>query len=220
MRGSHEMRPTSISTSKTRLMGEINMTIVRPRPPAPKTSASSLVAPTVTKPLPPSRKRPVPSELPKEEQEHAKKRQEINELIQGGTEPQASEPVASARITESRGLGEDTEGTEQAGQVSLIPYQKMGAVERHALWKRLNRGTPEHMFVTVLRQDALPKRVAREDSAGIKPAGKGILWCCYCGDWTTFENFSYLGSHRCTGCGMSTKDFHIRSANHLWKADL
>jgi hypothetical protein len=151
-------------------------------------------------------------ETPKAEEPKERKKQE------------ATKPTIPAGEPDSAELGCTDSGTDEhdeaEGQVNLIQLHKLDVMARHALWKKLNRGTKDNQFVTVLSRESLPKKVAREEPAGKAPAVRNVLWCCYCGDWNVFEHFAYVGSQKCVGCGISTKDYHNRSANNLWKVDL
>jgi hypothetical protein len=42
------------------------------------------------------------------------------------------------------------------------------------------------------------------------------LWCPYCGEWVKFKLGEY-GYKRCPVCTISTADFYVRTANHLWE---
>lgn len=57
---------------------------------------------------------------------------------------------------------------------------------------------------------------------GFKPALKqGRAWCPVCGEETRFRHDSRLDYARCSGCGLSERDFYVRSYNRLWAdADL
>lgn len=45
---------------------------------------------------------------------------------------------------------------------------------------------------------------------------KHKYWCPYCNQISEFKKDKYLGVRRCTSCGISTKDFHVRTVNKLW----
>jgi len=48
-----------------------------------------------------------------------------------------------------------------------------------------------------------------------------VAWCPYCGKPQEFGFDSYLAIPRCTGCGITVKDFYVRKANQgFWKAGL
>jgi hypothetical protein len=57
-----------------------------------------------------------------------------------------------------------------------------------------------------------------------KKKRKKDLWCPYCGDWQRFKQGVILPISkqpsvykRCTGCTISTEDFHVKTANGLWE---
>jgi hypothetical protein len=105
----------------------------------------------------------------------------------------------------------------------MAQFREMNIAERHALWQRLNTHRVD-LFVPLLRKDAYSRKVVQEaPSSTSKPAyvhRGAVLWCCYCADWMVFENFTYVGSDKCIGCGISTKDFYNRGANKLWDVDV
>lgn len=223
--------------------------IVRPKPPV-ATMMSSVSSPTppigygstsaptaASRPQPPARPMPpqVPSteELPKEashEQRTTESAQPPKVAAplperyppQPRPRPVYSEPDAAVpESDEHYGIGRADTPEEATGQLTMIQLHSMTIMDRHTLWNRLNQGAfGTSKFVTLLRATHLPKRVAREDApSGGKP-GKDVMWCCYCGDWTLFKTFSYVGSDRCIGCGISTKDYYNRSANGLWQKEV
>lgn len=53
-----------------------------------------------------------------------------------------------------------------------------------------------------------------------KPKKRGQLWCPYEGKWSFFKakpvGNEGLGYPRCEGCNISTEDYYVKSANHLW----
>ena len=108
------------------------------------------------------------------------------------------------------------------GQITMLKLRALPLEERHALWRRLNKQVGDDtLFITVLMPEELPKQMQREHPPqGKRPVGKNVYWCCYCADWSVFEHFSYLGSHKCIGCGISTKDYYVRGANGLWKKEV
>lgn len=113
------------------------------------------------------------------------------------------------------------EGQDEAeGQVTMLALHNMSLTEKHSLWKKMNQRYDSTSFVPLLRRSDMPKRIAKEYPPEGRPAIPGAMWCCYCGDWTIYESFVYVGSDRCIGCSISTKDYYNRSANKLWKVDL
>lgn len=56
---------------------------------------------------------------------------------------------------------------------------------------------------------------AKEPPKGFQvPRGK--LWCPYCNEAREFPYDSYIGVERCQVCGISVRDFHIKTINDLW----
>ena len=45
---------------------------------------------------------------------------------------------------------------------------------------------------------------------------KGKLWCPYCAEPTVFKKDPELDVKKCKGCGISDRDFHVKTANRLW----
>lgn len=209
--------------------------IVRPKPPAPMMNTTSaaipVVSPSAGRPQPPARRMPPVAILPKEEPQYAKQEESpkiVNKVPparkrgdEGTEKPPASELTAPSELAESwEPLGASEGEGEASEQIGFHQYRDMTLVERYALWKKLNKGVPAHVFIPILRKDAMPKQVVRVDAPSAKPADKTAQFCCYCGDWTIFALFSYLGSNRCIGCSISTKDYYNRGANNLWKVEL
>lgn len=46
--------------------------------------------------------------------------------------------------------------------------------------------------------------------------GSKRLWCPHCKDVTLFKKDHDLGVPRCSECGMSMRDFHVRQTNRLF----
>jgi len=42
-----------------------------------------------------------------------------------------------------------------------------------------------------------------------------LLWCPYCGDWRNFRS-NHRRIYACPVCTITTKDFYVKSINHLW----
>lgn len=212
------------------------MTVARPRPPArpaPPTITSHPAAPSagsetirVASPTPAAmpRRRPAPSNVLPKGEEHAPQREEINHAIQGETraEPEASVIVVPAGSGADEGEYRRAYSYAEAEehQITMLMLHNMNLAEKHALWKRLNAGL-DNMFISILRRDSYPRNATKTDPPATgKPLYKKVMWCCYCADWTVFEHFSYVGSDKCIGCSISTKDFYNRGANNLWKSDM
>ena len=69
--------------------------------------------------------------------------------------------------------------------------------------------------VTVINMSiSIPQHLEPDNNT--KEIGK--LWCPYCGKWQTFEVLPHIMSNydRCTGCTISTEDYHIKATNKLW----
>lgn len=49
-----------------------------------------------------------------------------------------------------------------------------------------------------------------------KPRMAGQLWCPYEGKFSFFEIKEQWSLPRCEGCNISTEDFYVKTANHLW----
>lgn len=45
----------------------------------------------------------------------------------------------------------------------------------------------------------------------------GIIWCPYCSAPVKFIKDSRLGVKKCPICGISDKDFNVRTINKLWR---
>lgn len=46
---------------------------------------------------------------------------------------------------------------------------------------------------------------------------RGKWWCPYCGEVTKHSNDEYLGVIRADCCGISERDYYVRSYNGLWE---
>jgi len=45
---------------------------------------------------------------------------------------------------------------------------------------------------------------------------RGLAWCPYCGRETPFAYDFRLNYARCSGCGISERDFYVRQFNSFW----
>lgn len=170
--------------------------------------------------IPPTALKSAGSPLPKEEPKH-----EVKEVPSKGKparpEVKASAPTARSRAEESgpRPAPAPKEEVipEHEDQVSHRAMLELSFTARHDLWKQINKDAPPEQFITLIRVVELPKAVKKEfpPAANTKPH-KEALWCPYCGEWMKFRTFSYTGYECCTGCGISTRDFHTASANKLF----
>lgn len=190
------------------------MTVLKKRVP-------TLPAPNAGKP-----KLTPPKTLPKGEDKNAhepKKEEPKKDPVPSspvGKSTKASKPVISGeRPTESRkprSAYSREEIPEYEGQVTMLTMRGMTFAARHDLWKQLNTHTED--FVTLLKPSELPRKVQREDRPGTAP-NKEALFCPYCSEWMKFRVYSYSGYTKCTGCGISTRDFYTCAANNLWNRD-
>jgi hypothetical protein len=56
-----------------------------------------------------------------------------------------------------------------------------------------------------------------EPPAGYEPDPENALaWCPYCGRESEFCYDARLDNARCSACGASERDFHVRRCNRLW----
>lgn len=62
-------------------------------------------------------------------------------------------------------------------------------------------------------------RVRPDDGVETDPRG-GRAWCPYCADSLEYVWDEVLRIARCPGCGVSTRDFHVKSANGFWNEAL
>lgn len=49
---------------------------------------------------------------------------------------------------------------------------------------------------------------------------QGRAWCPYCADALEYVWDGLLHRSRCPGCGVSTRDFHVKNANGFWSERL
>lgn len=45
---------------------------------------------------------------------------------------------------------------------------------------------------------------------------KGQLWCPYCSKPVIFKRDEKLGVKKCTICGISNRDYHVKMVNKIW----
>lgn len=62
-------------------------------------------------------------------------------------------------------------------------------------------------------------RVKPDDGVETDPRC-GRAWCPYCADSLEYVWDEVLRIVRCPGCGVSTRDFHVKSANGFWNEAL
>jgi len=207
--------------------------------PAPPTAKANPPAPPTKAPAPPKPPAPLKVELPKPNKEEDTR--DKTEAPKNKTPKQPSVPrtsgtgkeapklaVPDQQPADSGGLGlpptrppkKFTDPfTEKDGQLTRLEMLKLSLTARMELWKKLNEDAPYNDFVTILQSDALPKGVIQQKPPGAKPPTKDALWCPYCGDWQKFRLFSYTGYNKCTGCGISDRDYHTRMENNLWNKE-
>jgi outer membrane biosynthesis protein TonB len=126
--------------------------------------------------------------------------------------------------TEDRFKFKGFASTETKGQINYEDMIALSVTKRHTLWKKLNASAHENQFFPILTKDArrqlkpisFDEAVARELIKEKKPV-KDALYCPYCVSWSRFRQFSYTGYHKCTGCGISTEDYYVKLANHMFK---
>lgn len=175
------------------------------RKPAP---ASSNV--DMRKPAPPKEVRK--SEPPKKEQPTVEREERKS--------PEAPKPpIASERQSEPARPKPTTTGAEK---VSTEAMREMSLEARLKLWKSLNRN-PE-VFVGIRKE--LPKKMEmRKDeallrniipSAAPKLKNAPVHYCPYCVDYQVFHYHNWTGYNKCTGCGITSKDFYVGVDNGIF----
>lgn len=105
------------------------------------------------------------------------------------------------------------------GQITMSEMRKMNLNERLKLWKKLNKGESAR-FIPILQHGEAGQKSMSIEEAEVRglltKKVKGALYCPYCADWSFFEDFSYFGSLKCIGCGISINDFYVKTYNGLW----
>lgn len=133
---------------------------------------------------------------------------------------EAPEPVVAAERERPASEPRPADSVQEQGQTTVEALTKLEYNQLYPLWKRLNKGVPDGTFVTLRKQDDLPKtrymRKAEAMHRGTIPASppvRGAYYCPYCMIYMPFHNDTYMGYTRCCGCGISTKDYHTRGDN-------
>ena len=74
-----------------------------------------------------------------------------------------------------------------------------------------------------MRDEHTTAMIVNNDGNGEPPIGykhRGSkYWCPYCGAERTFIKDDYRGTKNCSVCGISTRDFNVKNANHLWQEE-
>lgn len=132
---------------------------------------------------------------------------------------EASKPVASSESERPAGEPRPADSPSE-GQTTIEALTKLEYNQLYPLWKRLNKGTAAHVFLTLRKREDLPKtRYMRKSEAlhrgtvSKTPPERGALYCPYCMTYMPFHNDNYTGYTRCCGCGISTKDYHTSGDN-------
>lgn len=140
---------------------------------------------------------------------------------ENGKSAEAPKPTVSKRTAKPAASGEPRSPyppervPEDDRQVTLLTMRDMSFAQKHELWRQVQ--TLDE-FVTILKPDEVPRKMVREDPAGVAPT-KDALWCCYCTEWQPFRLCKYTGYKKCVCCGISTKDFYNCTANKLWNKE-
>lgn len=74
-----------------------------------------------------------------------------------------------------------------------------------------------------MRDENTRAMIVNNDGNGEPPIGYkhrgNKYWCPYCGQERTFITNNYVGTKNCSVCGISTRDFNVKNANHLWQKE-
>jgi hypothetical protein len=182
--------------------------------PAKKTPERKAIAPQKQE-EPKEVKQDVPKSTPKPKAQPRKV--EKHEPV---TSPEASKPViASERQSDTTRPRPAHTGAEK---VTVEAMKAMSLEERYKLWKTINKD-PER-FVGIRRE--LPKKMEmRKDEALLRkliaekaPKHKtgDVYYCPYCVDWQVFHYHSWTGYKKCTGCGITSRDFYVGVDNGIF----
>lgn len=74
-----------------------------------------------------------------------------------------------------------------------------------------------------IRNEVTTAMIVNVDGKSNPPVGYkhrgNKYWCPYCGAERTFTANNTLGTKNCSVCGISTSDFDVKNANHLWQKE-
>jgi hypothetical protein len=202
-------------------------------PKAPTSSATNTatkerkpIAPPARKPIaPPVKKapaKPVVKQEPPKEVKKVEPKAKVQPPVQREERksPEAPKPVVTAGSESPKPEPRRTT-SEEVERFPIERIRLMELEERMKLFRRLNKD-PEK-FIPI-RSDVPKQLQMRKDEAVLrkiiadKPKAKGmeVYYCPYCVDWQPFYNFSWLGSTKCIGCTVSTRDFYTAIDNGIF----